>query len=73
MRMAQLVVDRWGRVVMTGESGKRYEFTRKKRALPIEDEDVELFRSKRVRVSECGCTGGHRDGDYVYMFNIMEV
>jgi len=69
---AELAVDRWKRVVMVGESGRRYEFTTYDRVLTIEDEDVQVFSDKQIKISRCGCTGGHRAGEYVYMFNVTE-
>lgn len=71
MLLAELIVSRWGKVIMEGLSGKRYVFTVNSRIQQIDERDVSLFENKRVRISSCGCSGGKREGDYVYMFNVV--
>jgi hypothetical protein len=59
MARAKCLISIDGVLVMTSTvTGRRYQFTRRQRALEIDDCDVQQFDAKQIKVSKCGCRGG---------------
>ncbi len=74
MTRAKCLIPIDGRlIVVSQQTGRRYEFTRETRILEIDDCDIEQFDAKVRRVSSKGCCGGKGTQDKtVKVFEIVQ-